>query len=150
MVVLETLSVMADWMWRTPSTPETASSTVLVTCDSSSAGAAPNCVMVTEMIGMSTLGRRVIGSLLNDTQPRNMMTIAMTIAGSGCRIDHADMFTAIRTLPGTGLADADERTGASVISQSRTRHQAQPARACRGRRRQARPSRQLASSGVPH
>src|SRR5262245_62496116 len=95
-VVLEMPSVTTDRMWRTPSTPDTASSTVLVTCDSSSAGAAPNCVMVTEMTGMSTLGRRVIGSLLNDTQPRNMTTIAITIAGSGWLIDHADTLRAIQ------------------------------------------------------
>src|SRR6266498_5618972 len=40
-VVSDSPSVIEDEMCRTPSTPETPSSMVLVTCDSSSAGAAP-------------------------------------------------------------------------------------------------------------
>jgi hypothetical protein len=51
--------------------------------------------MVTEMTGMSTFGRRVIASFWNDTHPKNMMTSASTIAGSGCRIDQAETLTAI-------------------------------------------------------
>ena len=63
-VVLDIPSVMTELMWWAPATPETASSTVFVTRDSSSAGAAPNCVTVTEMTGTSTFGMRVTGSLV--------------------------------------------------------------------------------------
>ena len=83
MVVLETPSVIDDWMCRTPSTPETASSIALVTWVSSSAGDAPNCTMVTEMTGISTFGRRVIGSFEKAMKPSSMMTIAITIGGNG-------------------------------------------------------------------
>src|SRR5262249_22948796 len=74
-------------------------STGLVTCDSNSAGAAPNWVIVTDMTGTSTFGRRVMGSLLKPTQPRNMMTIAPTIDGRGDLIDHAEIFNAIHGSP---------------------------------------------------
>jgi len=47
MVVLDIPSVMVELIWWAPATPETASSTAFVTRDSSSAGAAPNCVTVT-------------------------------------------------------------------------------------------------------
>ena len=53
---------MVEMMCLTPVMPATASSTCLVTCVSSSAGAAPDCVTVTETIGTSMLGKRVIGS----------------------------------------------------------------------------------------
>src|SRR5262249_30708402 len=74
-------------------------------CDSNSEGAAPNWVIVTEMIGRSTLGRRVIGSLLKPTQPRNMMTIAPTMEGRGCLIDHAEIFNAITSPLGARAAN---------------------------------------------
>jgi hypothetical protein len=65
-VVTDRPSVIDDVMWRTPSTPETPSSIVLVTCDSSSAGAAPNCETATEITGMSALGSRVTASLVKE------------------------------------------------------------------------------------
>src|SRR5882757_3643977 len=94
-VVLEIPSVTEDVMWWAPSMPETASSTVLVTCDSSSAGAAPNCVIVTEMTGTSTFGSCVIGSLLKVRYPSATSAAAITRGGSGCRIDQAEKLTAI-------------------------------------------------------
>src|SRR5437016_2246108 len=78
--------------------PETASSRVLVTCVSSSAGAAPNWVIVTEMTGTSTFGSCVIGSLANVRYPSATSAAHITIGGSGCRIDHAEKLTAISAL----------------------------------------------------
>ena len=63
-VVLDIPSVITELIWWAPATPETASSTAFVTRDSSSAGAAPNCVTVTETRGTSTFGIRVTGNLL--------------------------------------------------------------------------------------
>jgi len=65
--VTDSPSVIDDEMCRTPSTPETPSSIVLVTCDSSSDGAAPNCETATEITGMSALGSRVTASLVKLT-----------------------------------------------------------------------------------
>jgi hypothetical protein len=56
-------TVIWEMMWWEPSTPATASSIFLVIYDSSSAGAAPNCVIKTEMSGTSTLGMRVIAEV---------------------------------------------------------------------------------------
>ena len=68
---------------------------VLVTCDSSSAGAAPNCDTATEITGMSALGSRVTASLVKLTQPSTRRMIENTTDGSGLRIDHAEIFRAI-------------------------------------------------------
>ena len=57
---------MVEVMWSTPEMLATASSISLVTCVSSSAGAAPLCVTLIETIGTSIFGKRVIGSVLND------------------------------------------------------------------------------------
>ncbi len=95
MVVSDNPSVIDDEMCRTPSTPETPSSMVLVTCDSSSAGAAPNCETATEITGMSALGSRVTASLVKLTQPSTNRMMEKTIDGSGLRIDHAEIFKAI-------------------------------------------------------
>ena len=70
-------------MARRPPRPTPRPRSVLVTCASSSAGAAPNCVTTTEMIGMSTFGRRVIGSLMKLIQPSISRMIDSTIDGSG-------------------------------------------------------------------
>src|SRR5262245_16518287 len=94
MVVSDSPSVIEDEMWRTPSTPETASSIVLVTCDSSSAGAAPNCETATETTGMSADGRRVTASLVKLIQPNTSRMMEKTTEGSGLRIDHADILRA--------------------------------------------------------
>ena len=99
MVVLDIPSVMVELIWWAPATPETASSTAFVTRDSSSAGAAPNCVTVTETTGTSTFGIRVTGSLLKLMKPSATIAAAMTRGGSGCRIDHAEMLIAISVLP---------------------------------------------------
>ncbi|MGY4381494.1 hypothetical protein ACVWZ3_009133 [Bradyrhizobium sp. i1.3.6] len=95
MVVTDTPSVIEEVMCLTPSTPETASSTVLVTWDSSSAGAAPNCDTTTEITGMSAEGSRVTASLVKDTQPRTRRMIEKTTDGSGLRIDQAEILRAI-------------------------------------------------------
>ena len=95
MVVSDSPSVIEDEMCRTPSTPETPSSMVLVTWDSSSAGAAPNCETATEITGISALGSRVTASLVKLTQPNTSRMIENTTEGSGLRIDHAEMFRAI-------------------------------------------------------
>src|SRR5207302_2810582 len=94
-VVNDSPSVIDDEMCRTPSTPDTPSSIVLVTCDSSSAGAAPNCETATEITGMSALGSRVTASLVKETQPNTSRMIEKTIEGSGLRIDHAEILRAI-------------------------------------------------------
>src|SRR5262249_31475982 len=94
-VVTDTPSVMDEAMWRTPSTPETPSSMVLVTWASSSAGAAPNWVTITDTRGMSALGRRVTASLVKLVQPRNSRMMENTAAGSGRRIDQAEPLSAI-------------------------------------------------------
>src|SRR4051794_38306445 len=88
-------SVIDDEICRTPSTPETPSSIVLVTCDSSSEGAAPNCETATEITGISALGSRVTANLVKLTQPSTRRMIENTTEGSGLRIDHAEMFRAI-------------------------------------------------------
>src|SRR5258708_1528573 len=88
--------------------PETTSSTDLVTCASSSAGAAPNCVIVTETTGTSTFGSCVIGSLLKVRIPSAQSAADTTMGGSGCRIDHAEMLTAISVLP---LDRTGQKTG---------------------------------------
>ena len=51
------------------------------------------------MTGTSTFGMRVTGSLLKLMQPSTTIAAAMTMGGSGCRIDHADMLMAISALP---------------------------------------------------
>jgi hypothetical protein len=94
-VVTERPSVIDDEICRTPSTPDTPSSMVLVTCDSSSAGAAPNCETATEITGMSALGSRVTASLVKLSQPNSSRMIEKTTDGSGFRIDHAEIFRAI-------------------------------------------------------
>ena len=62
---------MVEVMCLTPLMPATASSTRLVTWFCSSDGAAPDWVTVTETIGMSMFGKRVIGSFwkLNTPAP---------------------------------------------------------------------------------
>src|SRR3954453_6033225 len=98
MVVSDSPSVIDDEMCRTPSTPETPSSIVLVTWDSSSAGAAPNCEIATEITGMSAFGNRVTASLVKLIQPSTRRMIENNTEGSGWRIDHAEMFNAISVL----------------------------------------------------
>src|SRR5215510_5119473 len=95
MVVSDRPSVIDEVICRTPSTPETASSMVLVTWDSSSAGAAPNCDTATEITGMSADGNRVTASLVKETQPRIRRIMEKTTDGSGLRIDHAEILSAI-------------------------------------------------------
>src|SRR5262249_5749796 len=46
-----------------------------------------------------TFGMRVIGSLVKLMYPSPAIATAMTMGGIGFRIDHAEMFTAIRFLP---------------------------------------------------
>ena len=86
-------------MWWTPATLETASSILLVTCASSSAGAAPNWAMMTEMTGTSMFGMRVIGSLMKLTTAERHDGRSHTRGGSGCRIDQAEMLNAINVPP---------------------------------------------------
>ena len=94
--VFEMPSVIVELMWWAPATPETASSTFLVTWLSSSPGAAPNCEIVTVMSGTSTFGMRVIGSLLKLMKPSATMAADMTMGVTGCRIDHAEILSAMR------------------------------------------------------
>ena len=98
-VVIDNPSVIEELIFCAPSTPATASSIVLVTCASSSAGAAPT-ETITDTTGTSAFGMRVIGSLLKLRYPSATTASAMTSGGSGCRIDHAEMFTAIRSRSG--------------------------------------------------
>jgi len=94
-VVTDRPSVIEDEMCRTPSTPDTPSSMVLVTWLSSSAGAAPNCATATEITGMSAAGSRVTASLVKLTQPSTRRMMEKTMDGSGFRIDHAEILSAI-------------------------------------------------------
>ena len=84
-------SVNVEVTCLTPETLDTASSTLRATCVSSSAGAAPDWVTVTEMIGTSMFGNLVIGRLLNDTQPSASSTTKSSTEGTGWRIDQAEM-----------------------------------------------------------
>src|SRR3954466_13945613 len=95
MVMTDKTLGSCEGMCLTPSTPRTASSTVLVTWDSSSAGAAPNCDTATEITEVSAEGSRVTASLVKDTQPRIRRMMENTTDGSGLRIDHAQILRAI-------------------------------------------------------
>ena len=68
---------------------------ILVTWDSSSAGAAPNCATATEITGMSAEGRCVTASLVKLSHPSTTRMIEKTTEGSGLRIDHAEILSAI-------------------------------------------------------
>ena len=57
---------------------------------SSSAGAAPDCVTVTEISGTSMLGKRVTGSFEKASRPSTQSTTKSRIAGTGFRIDQAE------------------------------------------------------------
>ncbi len=65
--VVDAPSVTEEVMCFTPDTLAIESSILRVTCVSSSAGAAPACVTVTDTTGTSTLGARVIGMARNET-----------------------------------------------------------------------------------
>ena len=88
--VVDVPSVSVDVMCFTPAIFATASSTTFVTCVSSSAGAAPDCVIFTDTIGISMFGKRVTGSCLKLKTPSSISTANRTIAGTGRRIDHAE------------------------------------------------------------
>ena len=79
----------------TPGMLATASSTSLVTWLSSSAGAAPDWVTVMETSGTSMLGKRVTGSAMKLITPSSVSTANSTIAGTGLRIDQAEMLMRI-------------------------------------------------------
>src|SRR5271165_3517980 len=88
-------SVTVERMCQTPLRLATESSTFFVTCDSSSDGAAPDWVISTCTIGMSMLGKRVIGIDRKLTMPRMVKTAKATTAGTGRRIDQAETFNRI-------------------------------------------------------
>ena len=54
------------------------------------AGAEPDWFTVTATTGTSMLGKRVIGSIWNETMPSSMTTAKKTSAGTGVRIDQAE------------------------------------------------------------
>src|SRR5271154_4460940 len=97
MMVEDEPSVAVEAMCQTPLTLATASSTFLVTCDSSSDGAAPDWVISTCTIGMSMLGNRVIDIVRKLTTPSRNSTANSTIDGIGLRIDQAETFRRIRS-----------------------------------------------------
>ncbi len=88
-------SAIVEMMCLTPLTPAIASSTRFVTWFCNSDGAAPAWVTVTETIGISMLGKRVIGSVWKLNTPRIMSTMKSTIDGIGFRIDHAETLSRI-------------------------------------------------------
>ena len=88
-------SVKVEVICLTPVMFATASSMTFVTCVSSSAGAAPDCVTFTETIGTSMFGNRVTGSDLKLKRPSSISTANKTIAGTGRRIDQAEMLIRI-------------------------------------------------------
>src|SRR6202453_779019 len=91
-IVEDEPSVTCEIRCQTPFRPATESSTVLVTCDSSSDGAAPDCVISTCTIGMSMLGNRVIDIVRKLTTPSRNRTAKATIEGIGFRVDQAETF----------------------------------------------------------
>ena len=90
-IVCDDPSVTVEVMCLTPLMPANASSTLRVTCVSSSAGAAPDCVTRTMTTGMSMLGKRATGIERKLTMPSVIRTRNSTSAGTGLRIDHAEM-----------------------------------------------------------
>src|ERR1700704_4330192 len=84
-------------MCLTPTTPDAAFSTFLVTWVSSSLGAAPVWTIVIVTIGMSMLGIWVIGRVFRLTAPSAISTTKSTNDGIGLRIDQAEMLRAIST-----------------------------------------------------
>ncbi len=85
---------MVELMFLTPLIPATASSISLVTCVSSSAGAAPCWPTTTATSGTSMLGKRVIGSVLNDCQPSTINMKKARSGAIGLRIAQAEKFMA--------------------------------------------------------
>ncbi|MDF9792059.1 hypothetical protein M2440_002760 [Methylorubrum extorquens] len=95
-VVIEAPSEMVERMCLTPFTPATESSTHFVTWVCNSDGAAPLCVTVTETIGMSILGNRVIGRARKLTRPSTISTRNRTREGIGLRIAQAETLRRMR------------------------------------------------------
>ena len=92
MTVCDWPSVIVEVTFLTPEMLATASSTRLVTCVSSSLGATPGSVTVTETIGTSMLGKRVIGSFEKLIRPSATSTMNIRIGGTGLRIAQAEKF----------------------------------------------------------
>ena len=90
--VWEFPSVIVEVTFLTPLMLDTASSIRLVTCVSSSLGATPGSVMITDTSGTSIFGKRVTGSFAKLMTPRAMSTRKSRIGGIGFRIDQAEMF----------------------------------------------------------
>ena len=90
--VCERPSVSVEMTFLTPQILATASSTRLVTCVSSSLGATPGSVIVTDTSGTSMLGKRVTGSFEKLASPSATRTMNSRMAGSGLRIDQAEKF----------------------------------------------------------
>ena len=88
-------SVTVEMMCLTPVMLATASSTSFVTWVSSSAGAAPDWTTVMETSGISMFGKRVTGIVMKLMTPSRVSTANSTIAGTGRRIDHAEMLRRI-------------------------------------------------------
>src|SRR5271166_4366127 len=92
-------SVTVETMCQTPLRLATESSTFFVTCDSSSAGAAPDWVISTRTTGMSMFGKRVIDIVRKLTMPSMARTARATTAGIGRRIDQAETLKRIDQSP---------------------------------------------------
>ena len=86
-------SVMVEVTCLTPVMLATASSTFLVTWSRARPARRPDCVTVTETTGTSMLGNRVIGSLAEAHQPERDQHEEQQGAGTGWRIDQAEMFS---------------------------------------------------------
>ena len=119
-MVCERPSVIVEVTFLTPLMLETASSMRLVTCVSSSLGATPGSVTVTETSGTSILGKRVTGSFAKLIRPSAISTRNSRIGGTGLRIAQAEKFQFIGWIapvssPRTGVTmspSADEGAGA--------------------------------------
>src|SRR5262249_31433494 len=92
MLVVEIPSSMIDVMCLMLPMPATASSTLRVTCVSSSTGAAPACVTVTDTTGMSMLGDSSMPSVKKQNSPTTVSTRKSTDVGTGCVMDQAEIF----------------------------------------------------------
>ena len=90
-VVTDRPSVIDDEICRTPSTPDTPSSMVLVTCDFQLGGSGAELRDRDRNHRNVGVGSRVTASLVKLTQPSTSRMIEKTIEGSGFRIDHAEI-----------------------------------------------------------
>ena len=103
--VVELPSTTVELMCLTPVMPATASSTFLVTCVSSSDGAAPACVISTWTTGTSMLGKRDTGSWRKLNMPSAISTTNSSSGGTGLRIAQAETLMRLTDIGDWSMCD---------------------------------------------